>query len=50
MDKLRRYYYPGELGYEQQIGARLRRFWRRFSEDNQKENQKDGPKDGEKRT
>jgi putative ATPase len=29
----RRYYYPGELGYEQHIGARLRKFWRRFSEE-----------------
>ncbi|MDR2175595.1 MAG: replication-associated recombination protein A [Synergistaceae bacterium] len=46
MEKPRRYYYPGELGYEQQIGSRLRRFWRRFSE----ENQKDGWKDGEKKT
>jgi putative ATPase len=34
MEKLRRYYYPGDLGYEQQIAARLRRFWRRFSEEN----------------
>ncbi|MDR1376112.1 MAG: replication-associated recombination protein A [Synergistaceae bacterium] len=33
MTKPRRYYYPGELGYEQHIGARLRKFWRRFSED-----------------
>jgi putative ATPase len=34
MEKPRRYYYPGELGYEQHIGARLRKFWRRFSEEN----------------
>jgi putative ATPase len=34
MERPRRYYYPGELGYEQQIGARLRKFWRRFSEEN----------------
>ena len=33
MTKPRRYYYPGELGYEQHIGARLRKFWRRFSEE-----------------
>jgi putative ATPase len=32
MERPRRYYYPGELGYEQHIGARLRKFWRRFSE------------------
>jgi putative ATPase len=44
MERPRRYYYPGELGYEQQIGSRLRRFWRRFSEE------KDSQKDGEKRT
>ena len=33
MEKPRRYYYPGVLGYEQQIGARLKKFWRRFSEE-----------------
>jgi putative ATPase len=33
MEKPKRYYYPGELGYEQHIGARLRKFWRRFSEE-----------------
>jgi putative ATPase len=40
MEKPRRYYYPGELGYEQQIGVRLRRFWRRFSEENRKDEEK----------
>ena len=33
MTNPRRYYYPGQLGYEQHIGARLRKFWRRFSEE-----------------
>ncbi|MDR1741058.1 MAG: replication-associated recombination protein A [Synergistaceae bacterium] len=32
MEEQRRYYTPGVLGYERQIGERLRRFWRRFSE------------------
>jgi putative ATPase len=31
MERPRRYYYPGELGYEREIVARLRKFWRRFS-------------------
>ncbi len=35
MEKPRRYYRPGVLGYEQHIGARLKKFWRRFSEDEQ---------------
>ena len=33
MEKPKRYYFPGELGYEQHIGARLRRFWRRFAKE-----------------
>ena len=33
MEKPRRYYFPGDLGYEQHIGARLRRFWRRFTKE-----------------
>ena len=33
MERPRRYYYPGDLGYEREIGARLRKFWRRFSEE-----------------
>jgi putative ATPase len=33
MERPRRYYYPGELGFEREIAARLRKFWRRFSEE-----------------
>jgi putative ATPase len=33
MERARRYYYPGELGHEREIAARLRKFWRRFSEE-----------------
>lgn len=32
MEKLRRYYYPGSLGYEQNMATRLRRYWRRFAD------------------
>ena len=35
MEKPRRYYFPGVLGYEQHIGTRLKKFWRRFSEEEQ---------------
>ncbi|GHT00150.1 ATPase AAA [Synergistales bacterium] len=31
MENPKRYYYPGELGYEQHIGERLKKLWRRFS-------------------
>jgi putative ATPase len=31
MEKPRRYYHPGDLGYERNIAARLRRLWKRFS-------------------
>ncbi|MDR1733241.1 MAG: replication-associated recombination protein A [Synergistaceae bacterium] len=34
MESPRRYYYPGSLGYEQNIAARLKKFWRRFLEEN----------------
>jgi putative ATPase len=33
METPRRYYYPGVLGSEQHIAARLKKFWRRFSEE-----------------
>ncbi|MDR3230833.1 MAG: replication-associated recombination protein A [Synergistaceae bacterium] len=33
METPRRYYYPGTLGREQEIAARLKKFWRRFSEE-----------------
>ncbi|GHV40503.1 ATPase AAA [Synergistales bacterium] len=32
MEDPKRYYYPGELGYERHIGERLKRLWRRFSQ------------------
>ena len=33
MERQRRFYYPGVLGAEADMGARLRKFWRRFSEE-----------------
>jgi len=33
MERQRRFYYPGALVAEAEMGARLRKFWRRFSEE-----------------
>ena len=42
MEKPLRFYYPGTLGHEQNIAARLRKFWRRFSMDESEEGNEQG--------
>ena len=43
MPEVRRFYYPGKLGAEARIDERLKRLWKRFSEEN------DTPDQGEKK-
>jgi putative ATPase len=33
MDRQRRFYFPGTLGIEGNMSSRLRKFWRRFSDE-----------------
>ena len=41
MPEVRRFYFPGKLGAESRIGERLKKLWKRFSEEAEQSGEKE---------